>query len=207
MDGQTEGMPRDEVPVTHAGQDVERAVDGQGYDGKLEFVGQGEGALAELSHVASETAGTFREYGDGIAFVEYLAGIVIGFLDLADAALVDHDLVGLAAGVADEGYLVDLVLHHPLEIAVQEAINEEDVEGALMVGHEDVGLVFLQMLTAFDLDGEQQGADNNLTPPMAGIVAPEMAIADGTANTHFQGGDDGGNDEHWHSDQDLIDEI
>jgi hypothetical protein len=42
---------------------------------------------------------------------------------------------------------------------------------------------------------------------MAWVIAPEMAIADGTANAHLQSRNDSKNNNNWHTDQQLIDSI
>ena len=100
MDGQAQRMPVDEMPIVHTGQDVEGTIDGQRYDGQLQLIGQRKGALLEATHVARERAGSLGEDCHGVALLQDAAGVVVGFLDLADASLVDHNLVRLAAGVA-----------------------------------------------------------------------------------------------------------
>ena len=207
MDGQAQGVPVDEMPVVHTGQDVEGAVDGQRYDGQLQLVGQREGTFAERAHVARERAGTFGEDGDGVTLAQDAAGVVVGFFDLAHATLVDHNLVGLATGIAHKGNLLYLVFHHPLEVAAQETVDEEDVEGTLMVGHEDVRLVLLQMLATFDSHRDKEGAEDNPGPPAAGIIAPEMAVANGGADANRDGGDDGDKDDDGNTNQKLIETI
>ena len=44
----------------------------------------------------------------------------------------------LASGIAHERDLLELVLHHPLEISAEETVDEEDVERSLVVGNEDI---------------------------------------------------------------------
>ena len=73
-------------------------------------------------------------------------------LNLRGSTFVDEDLVRLTTSIAHKRYLVELVLHHPLEVTTQEAIDEEDVEGTLMVGDEDIRLVGFQVFTTFDMD-------------------------------------------------------
>ena len=177
VDGEAQRMPRDEMPVAHTRQNVERAVNGKRYDRQLQLVGQRKGALTEKSHVAGKRAGTFGEDGDAVALLQDAAGVVVGLLNLADATLVDHNLVRLSAGITHKGNLLYLVFHHPLEVAAQETVDEEDVEGTLMVGHEDVRLVLLQMLATFDGHRDKEDAEDNPGPPAAGIIAPEMAVA------------------------------
>jgi hypothetical protein len=42
---------------------------------------------------------------------------------------------------------------------------------------------------------------------MAGIVAPKVAIADGTAYAYFNGGDDGGDYNHGDAHKELIETV
>ena len=47
-------------------------------------------------------------------------------------------LVRLLAGISNERDFAQLLLHHPLEVAVKVAEHEENVERSLMVAHEHV---------------------------------------------------------------------
>ena len=83
------------------------------------------------------------------------------------------------------------MFHHPLEVTIQIAVDEEDVEGALMVGDENVGLALLQMGTALHLDGDEEQPEHDACPEVGGIVAPEMATAQRAADDGDQGSKDG----------------
>ena len=208
MNGQPQGMPVGEMPVAHARHDVERAVDGERHDGQLQLVSQPEGTALELAHVTREAARAFGKHHDAeVALRQRAAGGVDGGLDLLGAALVNENLVRPAAGEAHEGNLAQLVLHHPLEVAAQIAVDEEDVKRSLMVGHEDVRLFWLQMLTAFDGDGQQTDTDDGLGPPTTGIVAPEVAVADSRADADGHCHHDGDNDQHRQHDEELINAV
>ena len=151
VDGQRQRMPMSEVPVFHAGHNIERAIDSEGHDGQLELIGQHEGTFLESAHVTRKRAGTLWEYDNGaIARLQNMACSLIGSLDLRGAALVDEYLVGVATGIAHERNLVELLLHHPLEVTPQKTVYEEDVEGSLMVGDEDIRLVRFQVFTTLD---------------------------------------------------------
>ena len=147
-------MPVDEVEAFHTGQDVERPVDGQRHDRQLQFVGQGEGAFLEMGHVTCEGTCAFGEHRHAVALLQYLAGILVGLANLAGTPFVNHNLVRLLTGIAHEGNLPQLLFHHPFEVTPQMSVYQEDVKGTLMVGHEDVTLSFLQVLTPFHLDGD-----------------------------------------------------
>ena len=76
-----------------------------------------------------------------------------------------------------------------------------------MVAHEHVALVFLQMFAALYLDGYEQRLENGLGPPAPRVVTPEVAVADGSADAHFQSRDDGDNHQYGHSYEYLIDTV
>ena len=55
-------------------------------------------------------------------------------------------------GTADNGNPSQLFFHDPLELDGQVTINQENVERALMVGYQDVGLLWFDVVTAFNRD-------------------------------------------------------
>ena len=112
--------------------------------------------------------------------------IVRGTTGNCSSSFVDEYLVRLLTGIAHERNLTQLVLHHPLEITVQMAVDEENVERSLMVGHKHIALGFLQMFATLYLDRNQKKLQNQFTPPMSWEVTPEVAIADGSADAHLQ---------------------
>ena len=207
VDGERQGMPPDETTVAHAGHDIERAVDGHRHDGQLQLVGQGKGTAAEMAHVACERAAALGEDGEAGAALQGGTGTVVGLLDFLGASLVDEDLMRLRAGIAHEGHLAQLLLHHPLEVAAEIAVDEEDVEGALVVGHEDIALVALEMLTPLDANGDEQHSEDETRPPAAWVVAPVMAVEEGAADGYSQRYHDGGKDDERQRDEQLIDLV
>lgn len=54
-----------------------------------------------------------------------------------------------------------------------------------MIGYKHIRLAFLQIRSTLHLYRQQKYAHNKLCPPLAGIVAPEMAIAYGAANDDY----------------------
>ena len=55
-----------------------------------------------------------------------------------------------------------------------------------MVGDKNITLLFFQMFTTFYLDRNQKQLQDQFTPPVARIIAPEMPVANGGTNTHLQ---------------------
>jgi hypothetical protein len=66
------------------------------------------------------------------------------------------------------------------------AIDQENIEDALMICHEDITLFLFQILLSFNLYWQQESLENDFSPPMAWNITPEMAVADGCANTYLQ---------------------
>ena len=153
MDGELERMPVDEAPVAHTGQHVERAVDGKRHYGQLELVGEHEGTAAEYPHVSGKRAGSLGENHQRHAFAQRVARMVIGLAYLARPTLVYKDVMGIVARGAHQRHIAQAALHHPLEVAVQETVDEEDVKRSLMIAYEYIRLVLAQMLAPLDLDG------------------------------------------------------
>ena len=132
--------------------------------------------------------GTFREHHyTTIASLQDMTCCLIGGTYLTGTSLVDKNLVRLFAGIAYKRYLLQLVLHHPLEIATQETIDEEDVESALMVGNKDVRLIGLKMFATLNRDRQKECTRNGTGPPSSRIVAPKVAIAQSTTYTYQEG--------------------
>ena len=78
------------------------------------------------------------------------------------SALINKYLVRRLASLSHQRYIAQLSFHHPLKVAVQETIDEEDVEGALMIRHEHIALAFLQVLPTLYLDGQEEDSDPQL---------------------------------------------
>lgn len=51
-----------------------------------------------------------------------------------------------------------------------------------MIGHEHIRAVLVEILASFNLDRQKQNAHDEPRPPLAGIIAPEMSVADMTAD-------------------------
>ena len=66
--------------------------------------------------------------------------------------LVHEDETGTLTSLAHKRHIAQFRLHHPLEMATKEAVDKEDIECALMVGHDDKALTFSQMLASLNLN-------------------------------------------------------
>ena len=90
-------------------------------------------------------------------------------------------MVRILTGDTDERHFAQALLHHPLEVSAQKTVYQEDIESALMIGHENITLVLLEMLTSLHLYRQEEDADPKPSPILARIIAPEMAIAQHTS--------------------------
>ena len=100
-------------------------------------------------------------------------------------------MASLLAGITHERHLAQGFLHHPLKVAPEVTIYQEDIHRALVVGHEDITAVLVDVFAPLDADGQQQHAARQPRPHLAGIVAPEMGIAQNAAYDGEEGCDDG----------------
>ena len=98
-------------------------------------------------------------------------------------------------------------LHHPLEIAPQETINEENIVRSLMVRHEDVGSLPVHQLIAFNTYWEEHHPAHQAAPNHGRIVSPEMRPSNGRANDGDHSAEDGAYEQNRRSNEDLIKAI
>ena len=207
MDGETQGVPCEERESLLAAQHVKRTVDGDGHHGHLQFVGQLKRATAEDAHVASERACSLGEYHQAGATMQYAAPLFTGVLDASGATLVHHDMAGAAACSPDERQLAQRLLHHPLEVAAQEAIDEENIVRALVVGHKDIGGVGLKVLAPFHADGEEHKPAHQAAPDHGGIIAPEVGLAQAASQDGDYGCERGGQQQDRCGHEELIGSV
>ena len=200
-------MPRDETEAAHAGQEVETAVESDGHDGQLEGVGELEGTAAEVAHVARETTGALGEDGERGAALQAGLGGAHGVDDALAGRFVDENEAGLFAGIAHEGNAAERLLHHPFELAAEEAGEEEDIERALVVGHEDVALAGLQVVATFDRDRDEKGADERPSPQFAGREGKPPREAEHAPEGGEEGGEESGEQEEGGDEYELIEAV
>ena len=181
MDSELQRMPECPVDILHAGLDLETAIDGKRANRQLQFVGKHEGTSAEHTHVTGKAAGTLREYHQRHTLLQHLARPVIGSTDLGRSTLVDKDMMCILASQTYQRNLADALLHHPLEVTSQEAVDQEDVESTLMIGNKHITLILLQMFPTLYLHRQEKETDPQDRPPLAGIISPEVTIAQSAA--------------------------
>ena len=194
MNGKTEPVPYWETPVTGTRHDIKRAVDGERADRQLQFIGQHEGSPAKPSHVSCEAACAFGENNDRHTLTERFARRVVSLLYLAGTTLVHINVVGLFTGKTNQGDFPDGLFHHPFEVTAEEAVDEKDVKSSLVIADKDIALPRVKMFASFDFHGEEEQTDRKPRPVLAGIISPEVPVAQLTADGGCQSGKYGGQD-------------
>ena len=205
--GEAQRMPYRPPAVAHTGHHIERAVDGEGADGQLQLISQHEGSSSKLAHVPRKGACSLREDHQRHASLQNASRFLVSGAYLAGARLIYKDVMGSLAGYAHKGYVPYLLLHHPLEVAVKEAIDNEDIEDALMVGHKHIALTGGEILPTLYMYGQQEHPHDNPGPPLSGIIAPEMGIAYSAAHRGEQRREYGSDEQYGHCHKQLIDTI
>jgi len=207
MDDEPKRMPSDEVDASLTREDVEAAVDGDRDDGQPQFVCQLEGSSAELCHVTGEGACPFGEDHKRYPMLKHLPCLFVSPVNSFWPALIDHDMSCTFAGFPYERDASQAFLHHPAEAASQEAIDEEDVVGALMVGNKDIRLLLVEQFSSLHFDREQHYPAHQSAPHHCGVIAPRLGIAEGAANNHGNRRRGSCQQEYWHGDEELVKSI
>lgn len=188
-------------------QYVVRTVDGDRNDRQTKHGCDRESSLLETVHVTVGRTGAFWEDDHRSAALESAESLTYGVDDARSAVLVDPDLSGAVAGATDERKLLDALAEHPSEILVEEAEEQEDVVGALVIGYEDVACFGVDILTAFYLDWAECKPAGEFGPDVSWPITPESSIAECASEECGQSGDYGQYEKDRHKDEPLIEEI
>ena len=130
-----------------------------------------------------------------------------GSKNLSGTRLIDEDVTGCLAGLADEGHFTKTYLHQLLEVVSQESVYQEDVEGSLVIGHEHIRGVFAYVRVTLHSYGEQKHVAEEDGPNLARPIAPEMGVADAAADDDGEACDDGHYQQDGQCNEQLIEEV
>lgn len=191
MDDEPECVALHEIEAFAARKYLERSVNGDGHEGKANLAGQHEGPFLKRLHLPIIGAGAFGEYSHRRTVLQGFAGILDGLYEPVTAGLIYENEASLGASPSHEGYLSERLLHHPLEGAVEIAGNEEDVEGTLVVGNENVTAAWLYVLASLHLDGEKEEATYPHAPYTHRPISPETLAAEGASYAGGKADDEG----------------
>ena len=194
VDDKAERMPMNEIEASHAGQYIERTVNRDGDDRKLQVVCQLKCAFAEESHVPGESSGAFGEDNERRSVLKRGARFVNGFFDGFRSGFVHENVARFFTSDSDERHLAQCFFHHPFEVTSKIAVNQENINRTLVVGDEDVALTRVEMLATFNVNGEEQNSQHHLRPDSPGIVAKDVGV-DEAAEDGDERSQDGGNED------------
>ena len=139
--------------------------------------------------------------------LQHLSPLFVGLVDGFRAALVHEDVPCALACFAYQRHVAQRLLHHPAEAASQKTVDEEDVVHALMVGHEDVGLLLVEQLAPLHLDGQQEAPAHQPAPHHRRVVAPEAGFAQCAADDGDEGCNNRHNQQQGCGDEELIESV
>lgn len=190
--------------VGGAGHHGEGSVDGEGYHGERKLYGQLEGSAFEGTHGTGPGAGSLGEYDERHAALQGGFGLLQGLFHTAGGGVVDKDMAGGGAGAPHEGDVAQALFHHPLEIVVEVAVDEKYVVGSLVVGHEYIGGIFVDVFAPAYFDTYQREDAEEPRPDVGGVVAPDVAFAQAAPDEGDDGGEQGEYEQDRHGDEPLV---
>ena len=152
-------VPGRDAPAVALEQAV-GAVDGQGHDGRPRARGQLEAALLEALQVARLAARALGKDDQRAAGLQVADAAGDGSGRLAQVVAVDDDAAQQLHPGGDDGQAEVLLLGNEALQHGDEADQQRDVEGALVVGDEEHAPAGGQVLQAGDLDPAAGGADH-----------------------------------------------
>lgn len=183
---------------------MERAVDGDRYDRKLELSCKHECSSFERGQTPVPAARAFGEDDYAHAVVQAFLRFCYCLLDAVNGGVVNEDVSGLAAGVADQWYLFELLLHQPLEVVVEVAEYHPNIEGSLMVGHEYITLLRVEILAPIYLDAHEEEKAYAARPDVGRPICEHHIAAKRCADDGGQSCKDGDDQQDWCRNQPLV---
>ena len=200
-------MPQHPLHVTHTRHDIKRTIYRNGHHVELKVVCKHERATLKHSHVTRKRARSLRKHDQRHAILQCSMGLIVGLANLRRASFVNENVVCSLTSLAHKGHITQLTLHHPLEIAVQITINQEDVKRSLVVCHKDIRPSFLQVFASFHLHWQQKHSDNQSSPPLSRVIAPKMSVTNPASDDHYKSCNESSQRYYRQCDEQLINAI
>ena len=188
VDGQRDGASANGFGI--AAEHIEGTIDGEWHDGDADFVGEHERTTLERPHFARTGASAFREDNHRHAALQGFPCLLHRLSDARDA-IGQVDVLGLDTGITDKGNLLQIFLHHPLEIVSKVAVSQEDVIVALVVRQKDVAFVFLDVLSTFHLHFQQEKPEGAFRPELGQVISHHVGVAQKACDDDTGGHEDG----------------
>ena len=211
--GREDGFVYDDGYVSGSGKPgsarhhLERSVDGNRYNGQVEFCGERKCTAFEGGDFSGAGAGSFGEDYHRHVLRKLTLGIVHGASDAGGSGAVDIDVTGFIASVSDKGNFAERHFHHPFEIVSEPSVDCKDVVSALMVGHEDIRGAFRNIFVSFDRNGDERQPCHEAGPDDCRIVSPEPAAEENGAEAYDDGCQDSEDNHQGNHYDELVDTI
>lgn len=187
-----------------AAEHVIRAVDTDGHNRQPELHRELVGSLVERAHMAGFRARAFGEHDNRHTTLEGLLGLLHRPADCRRGGVVDEDMSGGGAGFPDKRNLAQPDLHHPAEVMVEEAVYRKDVVGTLVVGHEDVGGILVDILPPFHRHSHEGEPAEEHGPDFGGPVAEPARQAEEAPDNRQRGRQNGQHQQDREHNQHLV---
>ncbi len=157
------------------------AVNSYWHNGQAELDRECESSPAEGVHAAVEGARTFGKDNYRHAAGKALLGGLHRGADGRRARVVNEYVARYLAAIADKGYALEALLHHPPEVVAEIAVNREYIIRSLVVGYEDIALATGYFVAPVYGDAHQRQYAEQSAPYRPGVVAEDTASAKGAA--------------------------
>lgn len=138
-----------------------------------------ERAISEDADLRCFATRSFRKEENRYALAQPLGGLAVNFFDTAEVAPVEPDVSGQGQRPADERYLEQDLFGDPFELHLY-LIGDHDIAQALVIGHDDIRAVLVDILSACDFKlPEGVERDDGVRPPEALPVRPGAFLVKG----------------------------
>ena len=179
--------------VVVARKDVERPIDGYRNNGKTDFPGKHESATLKGIHAPGVRPRALGKYDHRGAAPKSLLRLAHG-MDDAGAAFAHENLLAPRTSKPHEGQAAQVFLHHPLKLVGQIAVEQENVEVALMVRKEHIALPRVETFQPFETDRVESRANGEAAPEPWHVPGNIPRVAQKRSHYDQSGNNNGGND-------------
>ena len=158
----------------------------------------------EGPHGTCPGAGSLGEHDERHAALQGGFGLLQGLFDPAGGGFIDKDVAGGGAGASHEGDVAQALFHHPFEVVVEVSVDEEYVVGSLVVGHEHIGGVGVDVFAAVHLDAHERENAHQPRPDVGRVVSPHVAVTQPAAYEGDECGEQGEYEQEADGDEPLV---
>lgn len=161
--------------------------DGERNDGKSQLQRYLEPTALEVTHASALCASSFGEDDDGGATLKVLFRLLHCLLDGGWLFVIHENLTRNRPSASNKGHVAKSLFHDPTKGVVQESVDEEDVEGALVVSHKDVGLLGVDIFASTHRDAMKREEAGESPPNAPRVVPPEAGAEEPRTKDCYKG--------------------